>query len=126
MEKITSITSDHSHLFIAIRDIDWTDGRTVLSYSTNVHARQYFSRTAFTVLLEKFGYEVVAMNAFHLRKTLMDCLPRLVRDRLQKSERCNKTILNLNYRLWLKLGIEPYRVSADADGTQLRILAQKK
>jgi len=125
MHRVSQVLEKRGFIFISIRDMDWGDGRSVLAYGTNVHARQYFPRKSLIALLEKFGFEIVALDAFTMNQPRLGRLPekwgRILNRRFQVYDR----ILNLNYRMWRYQGRGPFRSAPASQGTQLFALARR-
>lgn len=128
--KVNAILTDNGFIYIAIRNMDWVDGREVLEYPANVHARQYFSEKSMRLLLDAHGFEVVAIDSFYMRMPLLEKLP----DRIKNFKLTIgngkfsplKELLNLNHIVWRLLGVEPFISCTRKQADSLRILAKKK
>lgn len=125
MAKAAQLTRPSGHLFISIRNMDFADGREVLAYPTNVHARQYFPRKSLELLLRNHGFELSVSDCFHVQKPLPDHLPRKVMQAMDKIGHLHQKSLNLWYRWWLRIGHDPFLPQTLARGQQLRVLARR-
>ena len=125
MAKASQLTRPGGYLFICIRNMDFADGREVLAYPTNVHARQYFPRKSLEELLRRHGFELSVSDCFKVEKPLPDRLPQGLAAMLDKAGRLHHRLLNLWYCWWLRLGYDPFRPQTLAHGQQLRILARR-
>lgn len=125
LRKINSITKKGGFVFISIRNVDGVNGTSVLSYPTNIYARQYFPQKSIQFLLEKFGFDTLAIDFFTIKQPLISHLSKTIRNILNKQFNLYDKLLNMNYIFWRLFYLNPFKSTTSSNGRQILILARK-
>jgi hypothetical protein len=129
-KKINSLLNDGGYLVIGSRSVDFNRGQEVLSYPTNVYARQYFSEKSFGILLSSFGFNVIAIDSFNIKEPIIEKIPeKLKQFKIGFRNYTFKPVLeliNIFYVVSRIFKLETYQPSTRINSNNLRIIAKKQ
>jgi len=129
IKKTYDILGNDGYLMINSRSVDFSQGKGVLSYPTNVYARQYFSEKSMRIFLSKLGFEVVSIDSFKLKNTIMDKVPhKIIEFNIGMGSYKISPLLelfNIFYVIRRLFKFEAYKSEIRIKSDTLRILAKK-